>query len=286
MKQQHVRALIVEDNEDDAFLLLRTLKTEGFIVEHERVDSRAGVKTALKQTWDLVLSDYSMPLFTALDALKLVRKHDVDLPFIIVSGVIGEDTAVKAMRSGAHDYFLKDNLTRLGAAVRRELSEAEERRARRRAESALAESAKQLRRQKKELEQKNQALREILTQIEAEKDTIRRNVSRSADRMLLPVLNELRRKATKIEASHLDLLEKNVRDLTSDFGVQLTGSMATLTPRQLEICNMIRSGMESKEIAEIMGVALRTVETHRNAIRKKLGISGEDTNLTTYLQSI
>jgi DNA-binding NarL/FixJ family response regulator len=281
-----LRVLIIEDNEDDALLLLRVLKKEGFAVTHSLVDDKAAVRRVLKEPWDLVLSDYSMPSFTAIDALKLVRKADVDLPFIIVSGVIGEDTAVAAMRSGAHDYFLKNNLTRLGAAVRRELAEADGRRARRRAETALAESAKQLRLQKQELEQKNLALREILAQIEAEKDAIRKSVIRSADRMLLPVVNELRRKATRIEGKHLDLLEKNVRELTSEFGVRMTGGMASLTPRQLEICNMIRSGMESKEIAEMMGVALRTVETHRNAIRKKLGISGEETNLATYLQSM
>ncbi len=96
-------------------------------------------------TWDAVISDYVMPLFSAFTALNMLRERDLDLPFIIVSGAIGEETAVAAMKSGAHDYIMKDNLKRLVPAIERELREAEMRRERKRAQQALAESEERYR---------------------------------------------------------------------------------------------------------------------------------------------
>jgi PAS domain S-box-containing protein len=136
-----LRVLIVEDLEDDAFLMVRELTRYGYRVEYLRVDTPAGMTEALRtRTWDLVLSDHSMPKFSAPDALALLRKHGLDLPFIIVSGSIGEDLAVAAMKAGASDYFRKDSLTRLAPAVERELREAEIRKARAEAEDALRQS--------------------------------------------------------------------------------------------------------------------------------------------------
>ena len=93
-----------------------------------------------RQEWDLVIADYSMPSFTGLEALDIVRAGGPDLPFIVVSGTIGEDVAVAAMKAGAHDYLIKDKLARLAPAVERELREAADRRERRHSESALRES--------------------------------------------------------------------------------------------------------------------------------------------------
>jgi signal transduction histidine kinase len=132
-----LRALIVEDSADDAELLARYLRRAGHTLEWRQVDSAQALCAALEQgEWDLVLSDYSMPSFTGMDALRLVRERSADVPFILVSGAAGEETAVEAMRAGAQDYFLKDNLVRLGMAVERELREAQLRRERRRDEQA------------------------------------------------------------------------------------------------------------------------------------------------------
>lgn len=130
-----IRLLLVEDSDQDAFLLMRELIRAGFDVDHERVDDAETMRRALEeQKWDLVVSDYSMPGFDGLRALKILQASGQDLPFVIVSGAIGEDVAVDTMRAGAHDYVMKHNLARLGPAIRRELHEAEVRRARRRAE--------------------------------------------------------------------------------------------------------------------------------------------------------
>lgn len=125
--QTTIRVLIVEDLDDDAALVRRLLRQGGYAVDAERVDSAGGLAQALNKKWDLVISDYSMPQFSGSEALKMVRKLDPDVPFIFVSGTIGEDTAAEAMRVGAQDYVLKTNLKRLIPAVQRELLEAENR---------------------------------------------------------------------------------------------------------------------------------------------------------------
>ncbi len=134
-----LRVLLIEDSEDDAILLLRILKQNGYEVTHERVHNATGLKEALSRTpgWDVVISDYSMPNFDGLAALKILRESGQDLPFIVVSGTIGEETAVQTMLGGAHDYLMKDNLARLVPAVQREIQEASVRRARQEAEEAL-----------------------------------------------------------------------------------------------------------------------------------------------------
>lgn len=133
-----LRVLIVEDSEADMLLLLRQLRRSGYDPTYERVDSACAMQAALdKQDWDVVLSDYALPGFGGLAALEILRSHQIDIPFIIVSGAIGEETAVAAMKAGAHDYVMKNNLNRLAPAIERELREADERRARQQAETQI-----------------------------------------------------------------------------------------------------------------------------------------------------
>ena len=133
--------MIIEDSEDDALLLTREIKQGGYAPIFERVDTAKAMRAALaKQTWDIILSDYNMPHFSASTALELFRQSDLDIPFIIVSGAIGEETAVTMMKAGAHDYVMKDNLSRLLPAINRELGDAEVRRARKQAEEQLENS--------------------------------------------------------------------------------------------------------------------------------------------------
>ena len=142
-----LKVLLVEDSEDDALLLLRELRRGGYDAVHERVDTAGAMEAALDgQEWDLVIADHSMPAFSSSAALELLRnKGFADLPFIIVSGQIGEQVAVEGMKAGAQDYLMKDNLARLNTAIERELREAEGRRERRRAEEELKVSATRFR---------------------------------------------------------------------------------------------------------------------------------------------
>ncbi|MGA7595160.1 MAG: EAL domain-containing protein [Gallionella sp.] len=133
-----LRALVVEDSEDDTDLLLNELRRGGYDLSHTRVETAETMRNALStQTWDIVFSDFSMPRFNAFAALELLHDTRQDLPFIIVSGTIGEDRAVTAMKAGAHDYILKGSLKRLVPAVERELREARIRLQRRQAEETI-----------------------------------------------------------------------------------------------------------------------------------------------------
>ena len=130
-----LRVLLVEDLEDDALLILHELRQGNYDPIYRRVDTEEAMAEALdRESWDIILADYAMPGFSGLEAIKLVKERELDIPFIIISGTIGEDIAVLAMKAGAHDYLLKDHLARLVPAVERELREAGSRKARRQAE--------------------------------------------------------------------------------------------------------------------------------------------------------
>lgn len=136
-----LHVLVIEDSEDDALLLLHRFREANYHPIHERVDNAAAMRAALTEKhWDVVLSDHRMPRFNARSALQLMQELNLDLPFIIVSGVIEEDTAIGAMRAGAHDYLTKEKLERLVPAVEREMREARNRAERRAALEAVQES--------------------------------------------------------------------------------------------------------------------------------------------------
>ncbi|MGH7435237.1 MAG: sensor histidine kinase, partial [Polyangiaceae bacterium] len=138
-----LRLLVVEDREDDAELVIFELRRGGYEPTFKRVQDAAAMGAALREgPWDIVLSDWSMPAFSAPDALGVLKASGLNIPFIIVSGTIGEETAVEALRSGAHDFLLKHRLARLVPTVERSLRETEERR---QAEAALRRSEERLR---------------------------------------------------------------------------------------------------------------------------------------------
>ncbi len=135
-----LRVLIVEDSADDAELMVLRLEEEGFRPDWRRVQTEVEYLAALATAPDLILADWSLPQFSGMAALRLMRERELDIPFIIVSGSIGEEAAVDAMRHGAYDYVLKDRPARLGPAVRRALADREAREERRRAQEALRAS--------------------------------------------------------------------------------------------------------------------------------------------------
>lgn len=228
--KQTLRLLLIEDSEDDALFLLRALRKAEFEIVSERVETEQEMKEAIaRESWDFVIADYVIPGFGGLKALEVLQKTGLDLPFIIVSGHIGEDIAVEAMKAGAHDYVMKDHLARLVPAVRRELKEAEVRRARKQAELELATKAVelekhvvQLRAAEEELRQKNERLRKASEELEG------RVRERTSD--LSAALRELRRQITerqRLENELLDITEKERAriglDLHDDLGQHLHG---------------------------------------------------------------
>ena len=136
-----LKVLIVEDSPDDLELLLIELRRGGYIPQYRCVVNRLDMEQALdEQEWDLILSDYSLPAFSGPAALEVWKKRGLDIPFIVVSGMIGEETAVEMMKAGASDYLMKGRLARLAPAIDRELRETQTRRERRIAEASLRQS--------------------------------------------------------------------------------------------------------------------------------------------------
>jgi signal transduction histidine kinase/HPt (histidine-containing phosphotransfer) domain-containing protein len=187
-----LRVLLIEDSEDDAELLLRELKRGGYEPLAGRVQSSHDLAAALAaQEWDIVLSDFSMPQFSGMAALTAVRQHSADLPFILVSGAIGEEMAVAAMKAGANDYLMKDAMARLGQIVRRAIQESEGRRA----------AAEQLRRAYEELEERVRQRTEELNRAK----TAAEAANRSKSEFLANMSHEIRTPMTAI-IGHADLL--------------------------------------------------------------------------------
>ena len=141
-----------------------------------------------------------------------------------------------------------------------------------------------LQEQKKVLEQKNIALNEILGQIEIEKKQIKDNVITNAENLLLPVIQKLR--LTGESRKYVQLLQKNLQELTSSFGTKLIERESRLTSREIEICDMIKNGLTNKEISRLLNISLATIERHRANIRKKLGIIKKDINLSSFLKTL
>jgi signal transduction histidine kinase len=149
-----LRVLIVEDSEDDAALLVRELRRGGWTPTFTRVETAEDMRAALdREPWDLVVADYALPQFSAPAALAVLKERGLDLPFIIVSGQIGEEAAVAAMKAGAHDYLMKGNYSRLVPAIQRELREADDRRQRAAAEAALAHERERAEKERLAMEQ-------------------------------------------------------------------------------------------------------------------------------------
>jgi PAS domain S-box-containing protein len=143
--ERPIRVLHVEDSEDDAFLLSKQLKRDGYKIVSKRIDTLDAVKGALaKLEWDIIISDYILPGFSGLDTLRLIQEQNSEIPCIIVSGKISEETAVEAMKAGATDFVLKDNLVRLGPAIERALDEAKKKQELKAAQEKLRQSYRDL----------------------------------------------------------------------------------------------------------------------------------------------
>jgi len=205
MKATSLRLLLVEDSEDDAMLLLMELQNGGIDPGHLRVETAEELKAALKSgPWDAVFADYSLPGFTGLDALRIMQETGQDLPFIIVSGVIGEEQAVEALKAGAHDFILKGQYARLVPALKRALNDAVLRHERRQTAEELSrhrehlEELVQLRTE--ELEAANEELQVQTEELQEQSEELR------AQGEKLERLNtDLAARASELEAVNVEL---------------------------------------------------------------------------------
>ena len=252
---QPLQVLVIEDSEDDAAVLEAELRRAGYTPVCHRVETPEALGSALdRQHWDLIIADYQLPRFDGLAALAFVKAKGLDVPFIIVSGYITEETAVAAMKAGAHDYLMKDKLARLGPAVERELREAEVRRERRRAEEEL-----------------RRAYDELETRVQERTADLK-----TANARLHAAIAERRR----LEYELLEITEKERRriglDLHDDLGQQL--SALALMTKGLELKLAKRRARETSDAARIHNLVQQTM-THARDLAHDLAtldLKGDD----------
>lgn len=408
---ERLRVLLIEDSNNDALLLERALKLGGFDPVITRVQTDSEMRGALRdqEQYDIILSDWHLPTFSGLRAFDLVRELHVDLPFIILSGVVGEESAVEAMLAGVHDYVMKDKIMRLVPAIQRELREAQVRRERRqarrelqetqerftlfmrhvpglafiknsdgeyifvneafrdvaagdesplgrtdyaitskseadkiaaadrhviatgepvdtvdaivvdgqprsfltvrfplpqqdgkvllgglsiditerkRAEDQLRALTEELQHRTQELEKKNVALSEVLGNIENEKANMKQQIAENIEQRVMPTLRLLAENAPESMRGVVHVLKQELNDVAAPFVQTLQAKAGRLTSRELEVCRMIKHGMSTKEIADTLSLSPATVQKHREVIRRKLGLSGSEINLHTFLQTL
>lgn len=260
-----LRLLLVEDSEWDAILLLKQIEHAGYVVHHQRVQTSQEMRHALEQeSWDIVISDYVMPRFSGLDALALLKETGQDLPFIIVSGHIGEEIAVASMVAGAHDYVMKDKLARLVPAIERELREAEIRRKRRESEKALRESEEKYRQLSEQLRASNEELAQAREHLER-RVAERTAALRQANAELHRHINERKR----LENELLEIAEKERRrigiDLHDELGQHLNG--LALMMKGLELKLEKRGAPETADASKIQGIVLSCLQQARSVAR-------------------
>jgi len=258
-----VRVLMIEDSETDGFLLERALTRGGLPAKCRRVDTAEAMSDALDQEpWDVILADHSMPQFSAPEALQIMQQKNLDLPFIIVSGHIEEMTAVLAMKSGAHDYIMKDRLARLVPAVERELREAEMRRAQRECELALRRAHDEL---EMRVESRTAALQEAKAKLEN-------------------AFEERRRLETEL----LEIAENERRrigfDLHDDLGQKLTGILLLTQALEQQLTHERHSAApDAHRISDLIGEVIS--HTH-NLARQFSSIDVRGDNLPAVLENL
>ncbi len=244
---------MVEDSEPDAVLLTEELRLAGYAPDVERVTTaRAFLKALDTRKWDLIVADYSVPGFGAMPALSLLRERDLDLPFIIVSGTIGEDQAVAAMKSGANDYILKDKLARLAPAIERELRDAQVRRKRHEAELNLRASREQLR-----------ALAAHLQSIrEEERKLIAREIHDELGQTLTGFKMDLAWIRNRLQPDAAELDRRPLLDKISEMGALIDGAADLIR----KLCTELRPG-----ILDDLGL-IPALEWQAHEFQKRTGI--------------
>ncbi len=240
-----LKVLIVEDSENDALLLLRELRHSGYEPLSERVYTSDKLNTALeKQSWDIIISDFVMPQFSGLEALKLIKNKGLDIPFIITSGKISDDTAVMSMKAGAADYISKDNLTRLGPAIERELQETLVRRESEKALQALKEREAEL---------------HVLKQVDQAKDEFIGLVSHELRTPLTVILGALSTVITEGDKLSARETKQLVSDAYSE-AEMLSDILANLLELARAQVNRLRINEEPVYIRETIDIVIRNMK--------------------------
>jgi len=218
--------------------------------------------------------------------LKISRERCPEVPFIFVSGALGEELAIELLKQGATDYVLKNRLSRLVPAVTRALQEVEERNERQLAQEALKQRERALEMKTRSLEEANTALKVLLKHREEDKAAIEEHVLTNVRKLILPYIENLKHlKLTESQMAQVGIIETNLQEIISPFLRNLTSTYLSLTPREIQIANLIKEGRTTKDMTDILHISATAIDFHRKNLRSKLGIKNKRNNLRTYISS-
>lgn len=288
MERKELHILILEDVTTDAELIKDELREAGTVFTPSCVKDKASYLKALDEfSPDIILSDYSLPSFDGLSALKLAGEKCPDVPFIFVSGALGEETAIELLKQGATDYVLKSRLSRLGPAVSRALQEVKERKERKLAEEELKKREQALELKSQSLEEANTALKVLLQHRVEDKAALEEQVLANVRKLVLPYLENLKHlNLNENQAAQVNIAEENLKKIVSPFLRNLASSYLELTPREIQVANLVKEGKTTKEMTEILNISATAVDFHRKNLRSKFGIKNKKTNLMAFLSSL
>lgn len=238
-------------------------------------------------TIQVKVSDIIAELFPSPLAhiISKITGYDKKLCIITPLKKFGKCIGAFAMSSTALGEYLIASVRYFVSHLSVALELAEESVERAKAEESLKASQELLETEQKALAEKNIALKEVLQQVESEKKSVEHHFAKNVERILLPIIEKLRKKSSGLEKEYINLLEKNLKDIASPFLEKLSVKYSRLTPRELEVSNMIKNGLSSKEIAGFLNISTLTVHRYREYIRKKMGIANKNINLASYLHT-
>jgi len=279
--------LVVEDESSLNHLIQKILRRADFRTDGVENGTEA-VEYATKHPETLLLLDYLIPQMNGKQVIEALIEKACNIPFIIMTGYGDQKIAVEMMKLGAREYIIKDPgfIEVLPQVVGKVIGELEKEERLTEAEGALRKNEKKLVAQNLLLDRKNVALGEILNQLDIEKKNLEARLVTNIDLLLLPVLEQMKIKGHGFDDKCIKLIENTIKNITSSFGQTLANQERKLSAREIDICNMIKNSMTTKEIARMLSISTRTVESHRNNIRKKLQINDKSITLLTFFKSL
>ncbi len=278
-----IRTLLIEDNPADAYLLKEMLKEADVRFEIECVDRlSSGIEKVKSDGFHIIMLDIGLPDSQGLVTLTRLNEIRPEAPIIVLTGLADEALGIQAVQEGAQDFIVKGQVDKnllvrsINYAIGRNKIEERER---------LAH--KEVSERTSELYNANIALRVLLKQREEDKNELEEKILSNVKELIMPLVEELKKSGLSSKyRSYLDLLESNLLEIISPFSVKLSSKYANLTNKEILVADFIKRGKSTKEIAGILDVSKGTIDSHRNNIRKKLGLNSTKTNLRTYLSSI
>lgn len=280
----NINVLLIEDNPAHARLIKEMLKEARSAVYALQVFDRlaAGKKALLSNTANIVLLDLNLPDSEGLETLTQIHAADPNIVVIILTSLNDEEMAVEALRKGAQDYLVKDQLN--ADLLLRSIQYSIERK---RIEQDLLKREKELEIKTIGLEEANVALRVLLKKGDEDKNELEKRLLFNAKGLIEPFIKKLKNTGLNAkQQGYVDIIEFNLNGILSPLMRGLSINHISLTPTEIQIANLVRFGKSTKEIALLLNLSSRTIEVHRNNIRKKINLTNKKINLRSYLQSL